>query len=259
MQVAKANGIDLAYVESGAGEPLILMHGGNSDRRQYDVFRPLLGEGIRAIAYDQRDSPDSPCPDASPYTVEDHARDAAEFISALGLEQAHVMGVSYGGIVALNLACLFPERMKSLIIGASTPVRDGIRAADPGSIREQGHAAIERFMLSQAMTPEAIDTDPQLVAELRAALCDRAPDSFNRRIAAMADHDVRDRLAGIRMPTLVLHGEHDPLISVETGRQMAEQIPGARFQLLEGSRHAITLQYRQRTAEFVRRFVLENA
>lgn len=259
MQVVRANGIDLAYTESGSGEPLILMHGGNSDRHQYDVFLPLLGEGIRAIAYDQRDSPESPYPPGEPYTVEDHARDAAEFIAALGLERAHVMGVSYGGIVALNLVCMFPERVKSMVLGATTPVRAGIKAADPGAVRAQGHEAIERFMMAQAMTPDAIDSDPQLVSELRAALCNRDQESFNRRIAAIADHDVRDRLGSVHVPTLVLHGDDDPLISVETGRQMAEKIPGARFQPLEGSRHAITLQYRQRTAEFVRNFVLEHA
>ena len=258
MRRYKVNGVELACVESGTGEPLVLMHGANADRSQFDVFRPLLGPGIRAIAYDQRDSPDSPC-DPIDYTVEDHARDAAELIAALGFERAHVMGTSYGGIVAMTLAVHHPQCVKSLVLGATAPAVSLIVAPDLTAVRSQGAEAMERFMLGTVVSPDVIDTDAVLVAETRAALRIRSQESFARRMAAVAKHDLRDRLSEIQVPTLILHGDEDPIVHTNSATLMAERIPGAELQLLHGSRHGITFQHRQRTADLVRSFVLSHA
>ncbi|MFC3052839.1 alpha/beta fold hydrolase [Kordiimonas pumila] len=255
MPHVRANGIDLAYVESGSGEPLILLHGSNADRTQFDVFRPLLGEGIRAIACDQRDSPDSPCEPVG-YDVFDHARDAAAFIEALGLREAHVMGTSYGGIVAMTLAIAHPERVKSLILGATAPSTAQFNAPDMAALRSEGPEVVARFMLGTVVSPDAIDNDPDLIAETKAALKIRDEASLARRMAAVAQHDVRDRLAEIKAPTLILQGDEDPLVDADTAFWMAERIPGAEVHILEGSRHGLTFQHRQRTADFVRAFIL---
>lgn len=258
MPYAMANGVRLAYVESGQGEPLLLLHGGNSDRRQYDVFRPLLGDGIRAIAPDQRDSPDSPC-DPADYAITDHADDAAALIAALGLEKAHVMGASYGGTVAMTLALLHPERVKSLILGATLPAFSQFAVPDLAEIRKDGPQAVARFMLSTVVSPDAIDNDPDLIADTEAALVIRDQESLGRRMEAIRQHDVRAQLGEISAPTLVLCGDSDPLIGLDDARAMAMSIPKARFQALEGSRHGITFQHRQRTADLVRQFVLAHA
>lgn len=258
MRRFKVNGVELACVESGSGEPLLLLHGANADRCQFDVFRPLLGPGIRAIAYDQRDSPDSPC-DALAYTADDHARDAACLIEALGLETAHVMGTSYGGIVAMTLAIQHPERVKSLVLGATAPSISLFQAPDLAAIRMQGPEAVERFMLGTVVSPDVIDTDAALVAETRAALRIRNQESLSRRMSGVAKHDVRGRLGEIRAPTLILHGDEDPIVHVDAPTLMAERIPGARLHMLHGSRHGLTFQHRQRTAELVRNFVLGHA
>lgn len=258
MRRFKVNGVELACVESGSGEPLVLMHGANADRCQFDVFRPLLGPGIRAIAYDQRDSPDSPC-DPVAYSAEDHAGDAAALLEALGFERAHVMGTSYGGIIAMTLAILYPERVKSLVLGATAPSLSLFVAPDLTAIRSQGAEAMERFMLGTVVSPDVIDTDAVLVAETRAALRIRNQESFARRMAAVANHDVRDRLGEIGAPTLILHGDEDPIVHTNAATLMAERIPGAQLQFLQGSRHGITFQHRQRTADLVRSFVLSHA
>lgn len=258
MRRFNVNGVELAYVESGSGEPLVLLHGGNADRCQFDVFRPLLGPGIRAIAYDQRDSPDSPC-DPVAYTTDDHASDAAALIEALGFETAHVMGTSYGGIVAMTLAIQYPERVKSLVLGATAPTVSLFQVPDMAAIRTQGPEAVERFMLGTVVSPDVIDTDAVLVAETRAALRIRSQESLARRMSAVARHDVRERLGEIRAPTLILHGDEDPIVPTDAATLMAERIPGARLHMLEGSRHGITFQHRQRTADLVRSFVLGHA
>jgi len=258
MKKVSANGLQLAYEEWGSGEPLILLHGINSDRRQYRIFAPHFADGMRVIAYDQRDSPDSPCPPEA-YTMDDHAADLVGLIEGLGYERAHVMGASYGGAVAMNAALLYPEFIKSLTLGATAPSRGQFTAPDHRAVRAQGAEAVERYTLETAITPQAIDNDPQLVAELRSLVTPRAPESIARRANAMASHDVRDRLRSLEVPTLVLVGDSDPIISVETARGMAEAIPGARFELLAGSRHGITVEFRQRTADLVSAHVLAHA
>jgi len=256
MTRVSVNGLMTAYVESGDGEPLILIHGGQSDRRQFDVFRPLLGEGIRAIAYDQRDAPDQPY-EGGPYSIRDHAEDCAAFLTAIGLEKAHLMGTSYGGTVAMMTAILFPDRVQSLILSSTTPSWDMTEPVVADTTSERDPAAIERFMLEKLITPEAIDQDPVLVSETKAAIRARPAEAIARRMAAVLTHDCRDDLRLIQSPTLVLHGEDDPLISARTAAWTAEHIDGAELRVLPDSRHGLTLQHRARTAEIVRSFVLK--
>lgn len=258
MQYARVKDLRLAYVESGEGEPLVLIHGGNSDARQYDVFRPLLGDGIRAIAYDQRDSPNSPA-GSEPYGMDDHADDAAGLIAELGLSRAHIMGVSYGGLIAMKLAVRHPGSVQSLILGATAASAAGFRAPDLTKLRDEGADVIERYMMEMVLTPDAYDRDPALVADCRAGLVTRDAACFARRMEAARSHDMTGELAAIAAPTLVLHGDEDPMVDMAEGRRLAEAIPGARFVGLAGSRHGITLQHRQRTADLVREFVLGQA
>jgi pimeloyl-ACP methyl ester carboxylesterase len=255
MANVRVNGFNIPYVESGWGEPLILIHGGNSDHGQFDVFRPLLGEGIRAIAYTQRDSPLSEYHGGA-YTMRDHASDCAKFIEALGIESAHLMGTSYGGCVAMTTAIHYPKRVKSVILAATTPSWTMTESAAQQITASLDEEAIKRRMLEVVITPHAIDNDPVLVAEVNSVLRPREPAAQGRRMAAASTHDCRTDLPGIRMPAMVLHGDEDPLISPKTAIWMAGQIPGAELHILPQSRHGLTLQNRQRTADLVRRFVL---
>jgi 3-oxoadipate enol-lactonase len=255
MPNVSVNGFNIPYVESGAGEPLILLHGGNSDHGQFDVFRPLLGEGIRSIAYTQRDSPLSEYHGGA-YTMRDHASDCAKFIEALGIESAHLMGTSYGGCVAMTAAIHFPKRVKSVILAATTPSWTMTESVTQEVTALLDQDAIKRRMLEVVITPYAIDNDPVLVAEVNSVLRPREPAAQERRMAAVSTHDCRNGLPSIRMPAMVLHGEEDPLISPKTAIWMAGQIPGAELHILPQTRHGLTFQNRQRTADLVRRFVL---
>ncbi|MGV7120381.1 alpha/beta fold hydrolase [Sphingopyxis sp. 550A] len=258
MRQAIADAVTLCFDEAGQGEPLVLLHGSNADRRQFGSFLPLLGDGIRALAPDQRDSPDSPC-EPRPYAMEDHARDLAAFLTKRGIERAHVFGASYGGAVAMTFALLFPDRVQSLILGATASERARFHTPDLSAIRDDDPAAVRRFMLAAVVTPDAIDDEPDLVAELDSILLIRESGAFARRAAAIDGHDVTDRLNRITAPTLVLCGDHDPIAHADEARQMAAAIPGARFELLPESRHGITLQYRERTARLIRDFVFAHS
>lgn len=255
---AADNVVELAFDETGEGAPLLLLHGTNADRGQFASFRPLLGPGIRAIALDQRDSPDSPCA-AEPYGMADHARDIAHFVERHGLGRVHLFGSSYGGTVAASFAIHYPELTASLVLGATASSFDQFHAPDLQKVRAQGADAVRRFMLEVILSPEAISAEPTLATEAERLLLIREPAAFARRGAAVEAYDIRDSLQRITAPALVICGDQDPLIRVEEARRMADAIPDGRFELLPGSRHGITLQNRERTARIVREFVLSHS
>lgn len=257
MTRVEVNGLFLRWDESGSGHPLVLVHGFNADRRQFDCFRPHLGESIRAIACDQRDSPDSPFD--GPYSMADHADDVAQVIAHLCNGAAHVFGTSYGGAVAMTLAIRHPGRVKTLTLGATAPCFDQFKAPDMAVVAGQGPEAARRFMLEHFFTPDAIDHDPVLMQAAWDSFCERAPESGARRMAAMKAHDVRERLGDIRAPTLVLQGEFDPVISLDTARRLAGAIPGARFAILPGVRHAVSMEGAAHVAQVVREHILAHA
>lgn len=252
-----ANGVETAYVTSGpaAGEPLLLIHGGEGSLALYDAFRPLLGAGIRAIAYDQRDTGDSRNPPA-PYEMDDLARDAAALIRGLGYQKAHVFGVSYGGAIALQLAVTVPGVVGTLTVGASFPNATGPAGRDAVSRMLTLPPQQRAEAMLGALLSEEGQRSEHLVAETRAVLLRRPPDAEERRAQALARYDVTDRLGGISAPTLLIYGADDPLVVPAVGREIAAAIPGSRLELLPGLRHGITLEGKQPAAELLRDFVL---
>ncbi|MGW3742677.1 alpha/beta fold hydrolase [Streptomyces sp. NPDC005146] len=256
-QRVKAGDIAIAYVESGQGEPLVLLHGGESHRGQFDTFRPLLGAGIRAISFDQRDTGDT-LNGTEPYDIVRQAADCADFIAALGFERAHVMGVSYGGSIAMRLAIHHPHRVASLILSGATPSRTMTENFSDRLVA-MGPDARAQLMLDLVLTPEGQANDPQLVADTKRALRGRPAGADARRMAAIQNHDCTARLHEITAPTLVLHGAEDPIIRPQVAELMASEIPGARLVILPRTRHGITFEAREQAARLAREFVLSHA
>jgi pimeloyl-ACP methyl ester carboxylesterase len=257
MATISVNGRDIGYEESGSGEPLILIHGGMSDRHQFDLFRPLLGEGIRAIAYDQRDTRENVYEGAPPYTFRDLAEDCANFLTAMGIEKAHVMGTSYGGIIAMMTAIHFPERVQSLILSSTTPSFTMAEPLVAQATAGRDAAAIQRFSLEHMVTPGGADSDVR-AAEIKAATRPGPPEAVERRMSAARNHDCRDDLHRIKAPTLVLCGEEDPFISTATAAWTADQIKGAKLVLVPEAGHSLTRHHRQAASPIVREFVLSH-
>lgn len=255
MDSVSVNGITLRYDESGRGEPLILLHGFNADRHQFDILRPLLGEGIRAITYDQRDSPDSPFDRA--YSMVDHASDAAGVIESLCGGSAHVFGTSYGGAIAMTLAALHPDRVKRLVLATTAATGSEFRPPDVSSMAGREASEVRRFVLEHFFTPYAIDHDAELMQAARDATKGRDPASLDRRRQALISHDARPLLERIVAPTLVLHGAEDPIVTRRVSERLVAAIPGAELTIVEGVRHAISLEGRHKTAEVLRAFTAQ--
>ncbi len=270
MPRAEANGIELEYDTFGAPEhpPLLLIMGLGTQMTAWEprFCAMLAARGHYVIRFDNRDIGLStqfdqvPEPDllailggdtrTAPYRLADMAEDAAGLLDALGIERAHVVGASMGGMIAQELAIRHGERVQSLCsimsttghhaVGQPTGEAMAVIMAPRGADRDE---AIKRAVTVQRVigskTPEYAVTDD--VRYTRAAESyDRAyrPDGGIRQLAAIAaSPDRTEALGGLKMPVLVIHGYEDPLVDISGGRATAAAIPKAELIVFPGMAH----------------------
>jgi len=240
-QTIEVGEFNVGYIDEGSGEPVIMVHGGESDRTQFTALRGHLGEGIRAISYDQRDSGVTSGPTTS-YRMAELADDLADFISALALPDAHIFGTSFGGALAQQFALRHPDKVRTLILVCTTPsvnlTSEALGEALALPAEERRNAMVD-FLF----TPAGREKDPEMVARNWTTLAVREKDADARRHAAARDHDVTDVLEKIQAPTLVIHGDEDLMAPLEGARMLADRIPDARLELIEGGRHGIATEF----------------
>src|SRR4051812_12602231 len=200
----------------------------------------LLG---RRLAY--RDVGDSD-PAKEPYTIRELAEDVRGFDRRLALRRASLVGISMGGFIALELALAHPDFVDRLVLvvtsaGGATHVStsaDVMRALMPGDEDvESGEGA--RRVCSIVAGPGFAELHPEAIEEF-VEIARHNPmrvDAYLRQLAACREHDVADRLAEVSAPTLVMHGDADPLVRIENGRHLAANIAGAELIVYEGVGH----------------------
>ena len=236
------------------GEVALLISGLSRQRIEWPAALPaaLHAAGLRTLTVDNRDVGRSTKLGGAPgdgpaYLLADMAADHAGVLDHFGIEQAHVVGVSMGGMIAQQLAIAHPGRLRSLTSIMSTT---GSRAA--GQPTEEALAVLTRPAPTErdAYIERAVESahvigspgliDDEGVRHRAAAAFDRAfhPAGVMRQIQAiMASGDRTEQLAAVAAPTLVVHGTEDPLVSISGGEATAEAIPGARLHLIEGMGH----------------------
>ncbi len=214
------------------------------------------------IAYDHRGIGGSG-PIDGPFTIADLAHDAAGLLDALGIEQAHVMGISMGGMVAQELALAHPERIRTLTLGCTYPGGAGSRLTDPAVVQRllAGFASGDPEVIlrtsfevnvspAYAARPGAWETFHAMALEAPAPI----PVVFEQ-LRATGTHDAGARLHTLTMPTLVIHGDRDEMLDVSNGELIARLIPGARLEILPGVGHLFWWEEPEASA----RLVLEHA
>ena len=270
MPRAEANGIELEYDTFGAPQdrPLLLIMGLGTQMTAWEPgFCAMLAErGHYVIRFDNRDiglstqfdqmpEPDllailSGDPRTAPYFLADMADDAAGLLDALGIERAHIVGASMGGMIAQELAIRHSERVLSLCSIMSTTGNHSVGQPSPEAMavllapRATDRAeAIERTVIVQRVigskTPEYEVTD-QVRYDRAVAAYDRAyrPDGGNRQLAAIAaSPDRTEALGALKLPVVVIHGDQDPLVDISGGRATAAAIPGAELIVIPGMAH----------------------
>jgi 3-oxoadipate enol-lactonase len=247
MMFAESGPTRIYWEEAGEGDPVLLVMGLGMACTGWWRTIPVLAERFRVLAFDNRGVGRSDRPPGS-YTLTQMAGDALAVLDAAGAESAAVYGISMGGMIAQELAIQHPERVRALVLGASTPggarhtmpeteVLDFLRRR-PSMPTEEGARASVPYQYAHAtreLHPERIDEDVE--QRLRFPL---DPDGYRSQVDAVRWHDTNGRLGSIAAPTLVLHGDEDRLVPTANGRVLAESVPGAQFELLEGAGHLYT-------------------
>jgi 3-oxoadipate enol-lactonase len=235
---------ELYWEATGEGPPVLLIMGLGLSGGAWWRTVPVLSSRLRVITFDARGIGQSAARRHN-YTAEAMADDAAAVLDGLGLEAAHVYGISLGGMVAQNLVLRHPERVRSLVLGATN-------AGGPRAVRAEADVlAFFSRRSTMEMEEAAWASVPYNYGpRCRESQVDRIAEDIEQRLHnpfneaayraqlyAAALHNCHGRLPRIRVPTMVVHGEHDRIIPVENARMMAERIPDCHLRILRESGH----------------------
>jgi 3-oxoadipate enol-lactonase len=252
---AALEGAELYYEVAGSGARLLLISGTGGDlRAPPSVFDGPLAELFEIAAYDQRGLGRSSVP-PGPYTMADYAADAAGLLDVLDWGDALVMGISFGGMVAQELALRHPARVRRLVLactssggdgGASYPLHELAALAEDDRIARQLELADTRYdALWRARHPEEWTALASLL-RARAAVGNDEPgraEGAAWQLDARRRHDTWDRLDRITCPTLVCGGVYDGIAPPANAERLASAISGATLQMFDGG-HLFLLQDR---------------
>jgi pimeloyl-ACP methyl ester carboxylesterase len=239
----------LAYEEISPPDPeatVLLLCGIGAKRQGWYRQLPVLGRRFRTLALDYRDVGDSD-PAREPYAIAELAEDVAALAREVGVERASVVGISMGGFIALELALRRPELVDKLVLvvtsaGGATHVSTSpeiMRLLTPRDDEEVETGAGARRVCAAVAAPGFAEDHPEAIEEFVEIAAHRPMhrDAYLRQLQACRAHDVSGHLGEIRAPTLVLHGDVDPLVPLANGQLLAERIPGARLVVYPGTGH----------------------
>lgn len=253
MPIVRTDRIELYVERAGAGPRLLFISGTGGDlRNKPNVFDGPLARSFDLLAYDQRGLGQSEKPDVA-YCMADYADDAAALLEAQGWDEAFVVGVSFGGMVAQELALRHSGRVAKLVLACTSPGGAGGSSFPFHEIEHLKGEARARHLIpiSDLRRDEAwAQAHPEAYAQLVdlgshdpfAGEPGRAMGA-HRQLEARAAHDTWERLADIACPVMIAAGRHDGIALPQTQQRMADRIPGARLQLFDGG-HLFMIQDR---------------
>jgi 3-oxoadipate enol-lactonase len=267
MPFARNGTVKLHWESFGEGPPVLLIAGQGMTADGWWATIPVLSRTFRVIAFDNRDTGGSSRV-SWPYTVAQMARDAVAVLDAAGEERAHVYGISLGSLVAQEVALRHADRVRAVVLGASSG--GGWAAYKPAPT-----SFAQTFLVrAGAMGPEEAEwaAVPYTYAERTRRLhterigVDIAhrtssppePLAYMHQATAVATHDAYERLSQMAAPTLVVHGEQDIFIPPANAVVLAERIPGAELRLWPNAGHMYIID-EPRADQEIARFLMEHS
>lgn len=245
--LAPADGTQLYWEQRGAGDPVVLLHAGIADRRMWDAQFAALADHYRVVRFDARGFGRSAF-GTGPFSFRG---DVIAILDALGIDHAHLIGVSFGGSTALEAAIDFPDRIRSLVLGASSPRgliahtnlvplwEEVDRLVEAGQIDAANELEIQMWVDGPIRSADAVDPALRaLVLEMNRATLTAPERPDETELAPPA----AERLDEILVPTLVLAGEYDQPSQIAGPKLLAERIPNAEFVMLNGAAHLLNME-----------------
>lgn len=242
-------GAPLYYEETGQGYPLLLLHAGIADSRMWDDHIPVFAQHYRVIRYDLRGYGKSQFPAGSFASYED----PAELLRSLQVEQAHVIGPSFGGKVAVDFTLAHPEMVRSLVlvapsIGGTPPSPDVLRFnEEEDALLERGDLAGATELNMRMWVDGPHRTPDQVDPEVRRRVYEMQYHAFTVPMPEEADDlqlepSAITRLAEIRVPTLIIVGDHDLPVKIALAHQLAVELPNAQLESIAGAAHMVSME-----------------
>ena len=252
MPSAELNGIDVYYERRGEGSPVLFLNGSGATLASSGILLDVFAARCDVLAHDQRglgrtEIPPGPC------TIADYAADAIALLDHVGWDRCRVVGMSFGGMVAQELAVTAPDRVERLALLCTSP--GGAMPSYPlhelATLPEAERAPKYLPLLDTRFTSEwleAHESDRNLVKMMAARTAGtKSPEVMRGELAqldARRRHDVLDRLGAITCPTLVAAGRFDGIAPLANSEAIAESVPDAELRVYEGG-HAFVAQDRR--------------
>jgi pimeloyl-ACP methyl ester carboxylesterase len=265
MPKVKVNGITMNYESQGSGEPLILIPYLAADNACYAFQVADYEKHFTCISLDPRGAGESDKP-AGTWSTELFADDVASFMQAIGVEKAHVSGVSLGAAIGLWLAAKHPERVKTLSIHSAWPKSDPFLKVVVGGWQTiaKGLGSVQEMIIQGifpfCFTPELYAAKPEYIDQLAAFVKSRPKqplDAFLRQSDAVIAHDALSQLDKIKAPTQITFGQHDMVTSTRFVEPLTSGIKNSDLVIFEMCAHAAIYErvseFNEKTLEFLKR------
>jgi len=220
----------LFHSSEGSGDPIVMLGSLGANHRMWEPQVPALASDHEVVRVDLRGHGDSPVT-PGPCTMADLADDVVAVLDARGLDSAHVVGLSLGGMVGLQLGIHHPQRVRSLALlctSARLGPRDGWldRAA---LVRAHGTTAVASSVVGRWLTPDYAATHPDETEAFTRMVADTPAEGYAAACEAIADHDLLAELSRVAAPTLAIAGRDDPAIGPEHLHAIADAVPDGEY------------------------------
>lgn len=250
MPTAHVNGIDIYYEQDGAGPDLVLIMGLGAHLGAWALNAPPLRKHFRVTTFDNRGCGRTSAPD-EPYSLAGMAADTAGLMRAIGIERAHVLGASMGGMIAQEFAIAFPEMVDRLVIACSRAKTSELRRIISVAQRALWEAGVSREAIGAIQQPwgrttATLQDEKQSLALVELGKLDPYPiqvHAYLRQLDATMAHDTVDRLGNVRAVTLVLVGAEDILTPPSESAELAKLIRNAEMRILPRGGHGFSGEY----------------
>ncbi|CAN5641743.1 alpha/beta hydrolase [soil metagenome] len=260
MPTADVDGLAIHYDRRGEGPDVVLLHGIGGNTKLWRHQLEGLSDGFRMTAWDAPGYGGSDDPVDDDWSMADYAERLAGFLDALGIQQAHIIGQSWGGVLAQEFYRSYPERFRSLTLSDTS-------AGGRSQPEEEREAALQaRLRALETMTPAEMasqrahallmpDAPEDLVAEVQSVLAEIHPEGYRMAAIALANANTRDVWPVISVPALVTAGDNDGIVPPKRAREMHAAIPGSRLVVIENAGHLPCVErpgiYNAAVGEFV--------